>query len=129
MSGPSWTTALSAGKVAGLPLEAGERDTAKGVGPRATLRRIGLAAMPLSERGAWVEESRLNALLGNSLVTRKSVRSGISCYITFAGVMQAQPCWYREAFAFAHQTYVVQGSSDISARAGYPASLVEFISV
>ena len=39
-----------------------------------------------SERTKWLEESRMDAILGASSRSHKSVRSGIRCWIAFVGV-------------------------------------------
>ena len=49
--------------------------------------------MTAQEKGAWVEESRIRAILGNSAATMKSLRSGVSCYITFVGAHVGLAMW------------------------------------
>jgi hypothetical protein len=46
---------------------------------------VGIKDMSSTERNIWLEEARLSALLGSSSATRKSLRSGVSCYIAFVG--------------------------------------------
>jgi hypothetical protein len=60
-------------------------DTSAGLGPRAALQRVGLRNMDATEKAAWLEESRLDAILGNCRLSIPSVLSGVRCYIAFAG--------------------------------------------
>ena len=66
-------------------LEARERTAALGAGPRAALKRLDLGKLPLSERKKWVEDARLDAILGRSQASTRSLRSGISCFVSFVG--------------------------------------------
>ena len=60
-------------------------DTSAGLGPRAALQRVGLGNMDATGKAAWLEESRLDAILGNCRLSIPSVLSGVRCYIAFAG--------------------------------------------
>ena len=58
--------------------------TAHGLGPRRALNRVRLADMVPCERGAWLEEARIDATLGACRLSLKSVRGGVRCYMAFA---------------------------------------------
>ena len=78
--------ALTRGKVANIPVDMPRSCAARGLGPRAALQRAGLQELPALDRRLWVEETRIACLLGNSTATRKSLKSGVSCYIAFVGM-------------------------------------------
>ena len=61
-------------------------DTSAGRGPRAALKCVGLRDMSNDGKAAWLEESRLDAILGNCRLSIPSVLSGVRCYIAFAGL-------------------------------------------
>jgi hypothetical protein len=56
-----------------------------GSGPTATLHRVGAGLPGLAERTGWLHEAKLDAILGASSRSHKSVRSGIRCWIAFVG--------------------------------------------
>ncbi len=62
----------------------GSRDAEIG-GPRAALAAIKLDAMCSNDRRLWVEEARLNAILGGLKLSMKSFQSGLRCYCAFIG--------------------------------------------
>ena len=78
-------SALAAGSASTLPTSRAPSSLATGLGPRAALKKSGLQAMPQAERKQWIEEARIDAILGSSSASLKSMRSGICCFITFAG--------------------------------------------
>ena len=57
----------------------------KGLGPRAALTHANLAARTGPEKVTWLEESRIDAIIGSCSLSLKSVRSGVRCYMAFAG--------------------------------------------
>ena len=59
--------------------------TAAGLGPMAALQSLEGRCESLTEKQAWLEESRLDAILGASSRSHKSVRSGIRCWMAFVG--------------------------------------------
>ena len=59
----------------------------KGRGPRAALTHANLAARTGPEKVTWLEESRIDAIIGSCSLSLKSVRSGVRCYMAFAGSM------------------------------------------
>ena len=59
--------------------------TAAGRGPMAALQSLDGRCESLTEKQAWLEESRLDAILGASSRSHKSVRSGIRCWMAFVG--------------------------------------------
>ncbi len=81
---------LASGNAEDLPQSRLKRATAVGVGPRAALKKAALQNMSRGERKMWIEEARLDALLGNRTATLKALRSGVCCYMTFAGTAGKQ---------------------------------------
>ena len=57
--------------------------TASYGGPRKSLRLAKLNEMSDSEREIWMEQSRLDALLGGCRLSLDSWRSGVRCYMSF----------------------------------------------
>ena len=57
--------------------------TPVGVGPRAALHTLHVAEMSTDVRLQWLEEARVNAVLGSCKHSLKSLRSGFSCYAAF----------------------------------------------
>ena len=60
---------------------------ARGVGPREALQRMGLQDQSDIAKQVWLEEARLEAILGSCKLSMPSVRSGIRCYIAFVGTI------------------------------------------
>ena len=60
--------------------------TSKGRGPRAALDSLELPSMSVQQRQAWIEEARVKAILGSCSRSMASVRSGVRCYLAFAGM-------------------------------------------
>ncbi len=58
---------------------------AAGMGPMAAMQAMDAKMASASERLAWLEESRMDAILGACSRSYKSVRSGIRCWTTFVG--------------------------------------------
>ena len=56
-----------------------------GRGPRAALKAVGLKHMSAAQRDTWLEDSRLDAILGNCRLSIPSFRSGVRCYLAFVG--------------------------------------------
>jgi len=54
-------------------------------GPREAIESAGLETMSGAQREVWLEEARVDAILGACRLSMKSVRSGIKCYLAFAG--------------------------------------------
>ena len=65
-----------------------------GLGPMAALRSLDERRLGPDEKLTWLEESRLDAILGASSCSHKSVRSGIRCWMAFVGthVLLAAVC-------------------------------------
>ena len=59
-------------------------ETALGLGPVAALKNLCLETMTNDERVAWLESSRIDAVLGSCRLSVKFVRSGYRCYVGFA---------------------------------------------
>ena len=55
-------------------------------GPRAALKLLDVECMCSDERLQWLEQSRVNAVLGSCKHSLKSLRSGYSCFAAFARV-------------------------------------------
>lgn len=75
----------AAAEARAIPVSRPARDIAAGLGPRAVLKRANLKEKSVEERRHWMEEARLDAILGQKESTLKSLRSGVSCYTAFAG--------------------------------------------
>ena len=63
-----------------------ENRRADRLGPRAALRRLQRQGLSKDEKEAWIEGARVDAILGNCNRSLDSVKSGIRCYLAFAGV-------------------------------------------
>ena len=61
----------------------------EGLGPRGALRHMQLAARSLEEKKSWMEEARVDAILGACRLSLRSVKSGVCCYVAFASVLCA----------------------------------------
>ena len=61
--------------------------TSEFMGPRAVIRRLDLASWPADEKQAWVENARIDAILGSCRRTMPSVKSGIRCWTSFMGMI------------------------------------------
>ena len=75
---------LACGSIDRLPLNRPARTQAIGVGPRAALRQTNLKQKTWCERKLWIEDARLDAILGSKKATLQSLRSGVSAYLCFA---------------------------------------------
>ena len=60
-----------------------DRFSARGTTPRQALKNFQLENRSDAEKALWLEEARLNAIVGSCRRTLPSVRSGIRCYIAF----------------------------------------------
>ena len=76
--------ALVKGDVEAVPQSEPNR-TAQGLGPRAAIRHAGFEKMSEQERMKWVGQARLDAILGGCRLSLQSWKSGMRCYIVFAG--------------------------------------------
>ena len=76
---------LAAGKANELDVARTTRASVTGLGPRAALAKAKLGEMAPECRKCWIEDARLSALLGDNLSTRKSLKSGVCCYVAFVG--------------------------------------------
>ena len=56
-----------------------------GLGPKAATQRLELHGMDVREKQLWIEGARIDAIVGNCRLSLASVKSGIRCYIAFAG--------------------------------------------
>jgi len=54
-------------------------------GPRVNMELANLSSMAPKEKALWVERARIAAILGSSARVLPSVRSGIRCFLNFAG--------------------------------------------
>ena len=82
---------LARGDIQAIPREKARRTHALGLGPRAALRKADLKSLSCDKKRAWIEEARLDALLGHKTATLRSLRSGVACYMTFAGESFTSP--------------------------------------
>ena len=57
------------------------------VGPRAAVAELDRINDSSEEWSIWIEEARLHALLGSCRASIASVKSGIRCYVAFAGAL------------------------------------------
>ena len=76
---------IVSGKLHAFNVVRPHREAAKGRGPRAALLAAGINGMNASGKERWIEDARLEALLGNCKSTLTSFRSGVKCYIDFVG--------------------------------------------
>ena len=76
---------IVSGKLHAFNVVRPHREAAKGRGPRAALLAAGIIGMNASGKERWIEDARLEALLGNCKSTLTSFRSGVKCYIDFVG--------------------------------------------
>ena len=76
---------LNEGKVDGIKKRC-QPPEAAGVGPRKALKRIGLEKMNPVERGVWMAEARLCAIMGSQQYSMDSWKSGMRCYFAFVGM-------------------------------------------
>ena len=65
-------------------------NTARGLGRRGALQA--LAGQTMQQKTLWLEEARISAILGSCMLSMKSVRSGVRCYIAFVGKLLRSPC-------------------------------------
>ena len=75
---------LAAGDVSCVTINTNSAIASKG--PLATLKGLQLASRSSGEQKQWIEDARLDAILGRNASTLRSLRSGIRCYISFVGV-------------------------------------------
>ena len=59
--------------------------TSAGHGPMAALESLDLSALSESAMAEWLETARLDAILGSCRLSLKSVKSGVRCFMAFAG--------------------------------------------
>ena len=92
---------VRAGRVAVLAVERDQDDDSKGLGPRMAMRELRLGERSLGDRQAWLEQARIEAVLGSCPMSLKSVRSGLRAYIAFVGawldcvfVLGASSVWH-----------------------------------
>ena len=76
------------------------RTEAEGVGPRAALKAADLGSMDSAARAAWLEESRVDAILGSCRRSLKSVRSGIMCWMSFMRAMDPTAPFFPPQLAY-----------------------------
>ena len=67
---------VRAGRLAALPLRSSSVDESGGVGPRMALRGLQLGNKSAVERQAWLEEARIEAVLGSC---PRSLRLALRC--------------------------------------------------
>ena len=78
-------TALASGKVSALPTRWWSENPASGRGPMATLKHLGLAEKNVEERARWIENARIDSILGGMRSALPSLKSGLRCYVAFVG--------------------------------------------
>ncbi len=55
-------------------------------GPREALKSLDLNSKSKAEMAEWMEEARLDAILGSCMLSLQSVKSGVRCFLAFAGM-------------------------------------------
>ena len=60
--------------------------SSEGKGPMATLRSLDADSLSESERLKWLEDTRLDAMMGATSKSQNSVRSGVRMWMAFVGV-------------------------------------------
>ena len=82
---PKIKESIASGRVDALSIVRPQSENARGRGPRAALVASGIGKMSRCARDRWLEDARLEALLGNRKATLTSLKSGVKCYISFVG--------------------------------------------
>ena len=73
------------GDLSGLQAKPAAVDESGGRGPRAALKELQQVMPRENDRKLWVEQARVEAVLGSCPRSLKSLRSGLSAYIAFVG--------------------------------------------
>ena len=74
-------------------------DTAlQSMGPRRALKKLALAQLSAADRSLWLEQARIDAIVGSCRGSLESVKSGVRCYVAFvrssvAGTSVVFPSW------------------------------------
>ena len=63
-------------------------EASAGRGPRSAMQVLQLEGLDQAGMTAWMEEARMKAILSNQEQTLKSLRSGLKCYVQFAGTLE-----------------------------------------
>jgi hypothetical protein len=77
--------ALQEGELAECRLVRRHNVTAAGLGPMAASKNLQLDKQSSVDRALWVQEARLDAIMGGMSHSMPSFRSGMRCYVAFAG--------------------------------------------
>ena len=85
-------SAQSADELLGMLNERPTNCTALSRGPLEALRHSGLHFKSKEERAKWTAEARLDAILGGCQASVGSVKSGLRCYLAFAGSYNWYSC-------------------------------------
>ena len=68
-----------------LPIDL--KTATKSQGPRASMNDVDFSVMGSRDKLKWVCDARITAILGSNARTLPSVRSGVRCYLAFAGLV------------------------------------------
>ena len=93
-------SAHSADELLGMLNERPTNCTALSRGPLEALRHSGLHFKSKEERAKWTAEARLDAILGGCQASVGSVKSGLRCYLAFAGSYNRYSCCASFPFLF-----------------------------
>ena len=93
-------SAQSADELLGMLNERPINCTALSKGPLEALRHSGLHFKSKEERAKWTAEARLDAILGGCQASVGSVKSGLRCYLAFAGSYNRYSCCASFPFLF-----------------------------
>ena len=72
-------------QIEGMMVEREHNNTSRGSGPRTALSKVNLSIKNDAEVAMWVESARMDAVIGSCARSLPSLRSGVRCYIAFAG--------------------------------------------
>ena len=79
---------LGQGEVGNLRGTGVVNQASAGRGPRSVMQVLQLKGLDQAGMTAWMEEARMKAILSNQEQTLKSLRSGLKCYVQFAGTLE-----------------------------------------
>ena len=127
---PKIRESIASGRVDALSMVHPQSENARGRGPRAALVASGIGKMSRCARDRWLEDARLEALLGNRKATLTSLKSGVKCYISFVGKVCAA-CHVHDMFQ--HLSFCRRLRQKVcqvlSSESGYSPRMVDLISI
>jgi hypothetical protein len=93
-------------------------------GPRAALESLEIDGMSTAQRLAWMEQARVNAILGSCRLSLKSVQSGIRAFRAFASAcVWSVVLWLRLLWSCVAQNVQTQKTGSCCPRRSHYCSL------